>query len=360
MFELKSDVIYKNNPVNKLNFDEYKIDKPIESSNNILYATASTIQTAFNTKITYDEKTNTISLYTLPYLNEYYKEAVKKYGYDGISEEFANGKTLTKDMLVVNKDNKYGVISTNNLETIIGNKYDKMIYLESTREFIVTSDGKCGILSTDGETKIGLRYEDVGLIDGKLGLYYTKNNNLYGVVNSKGKMLTYNEFEDIGVDRNTFSLGDMKSNYILYNNCIPLKKDGKWGMVDKLGTVILNFDYDSLGYIEEETDLYYNTTPTPVQTGTANEININNVATIPSIEGIVFGINGKYGVVNAIGNLIIPFKCDKIFSATNEGVDEYFLERSGMTVSLKKYLELNKINVEEIYQSIVKTENWKQ
>ena len=52
-----------------------------------------------------------------------------------------------------------------------------MIYLESTQEFIATNEGKTGVLSIDGETKIGLRYEDVGLIDDTLGLYYTKNNN---------------------------------------------------------------------------------------------------------------------------------------------------------------------------------------
>ena len=76
-----------------------------------------------------------------------------------------------------------------------------------------------------------------------------------------------------------------------------------------------------------------------------NDNKINNVVVIPSIEGIVFGGNNKYGVVNSTGKVIIPFKNDKIFSATNEGIDEYFLERSGVVVSLERYLETNNIKI---------------
>ena len=344
MFELNSNILYKNNPINKQNFDSYIVDRSVTSSAGELYATAQAIQTAFNTKVTYDDTTNTIYLETLPYLVNYYKSIATRYNYTGISEEFANEKTITKNMLVVNKDDKYGVVSTKDFSSIIGNKYDKMIYLENTQEFIVTSDGKTGLLSTNGEIKINLRYEDVGIIDDMLGLYYTKSNNMYGIVNSKGKVIVYNEYEDIGIDRSVFDLGNMKNNFIIYDNCIPLKRDGKWGMADKLGNIILNFIYDTVGYVEEN-DAPYVLEKTPTPSATQNDNKINNVVVIPSIEGIVFGGNNKYGVVNSTGKVIIPFKNDKIFSATNEGIDEYFLERSGVVVSLERYLETNNIKI---------------
>ena len=349
MLELNSNILYKNNPINKQNFDAYTVDKSVISRDGELYATAQTIQTAFNTRVTYDKATNTIYLETLPYLVEYYTGVVTRYNYTGISEDFANQKALTGRMLIVNKDEKYGVISTDDFSSIIGNKYDKIVYLESTQEFIVTSEGKTGLLSIDGETKINLRYEDVGIIDSMLGLYYTKSNNLYGIVNSKGKVLCYNEYEDIGVDRSTFDLGAMKSNYILYDNCILLKKDGKWGMADRVGDITVSFMYDDIGYIGEN-DYTSNLprTPMPNSTqGTAqNENNINNVVVIPSIEGIVYKLGDKYGVVNINGEVIIPFKNDKIFSVTSEGIDEYFLERSGEVMSLTAYLEKRKNRVE--------------
>ena len=270
---------------------------------------------------------------------------------------------MSRDMLVVNKDDKYGVVSTKDFSVIIGTKYDKMVYLENTEEFIVTNDGKTGVLSKDGEVKIGLRYDEVGLIDGEEKIFYVKNDNLYGVLNQNGKVLVQIEYDGIGIDRKTFPLYNFYNNLLLYNNCIPLKKSNKWGIVDKSGNTILNFEYDKLGYAEiaivddeqGENNLssktgnrITNSVNGVIDTTTGLERSINNAAVIPDIKGIIIGKNGKYGVVNSIGKMVIPCEFDKIYSITNEGNDEYYLEKNNRTTKLTKYLEDNKINVEEI------------
>ena len=343
MFELNSNIIYKNNAADKLNFDKYITDGKVKSYNNALYATQNTIQMAFNTRVTYNEDNKTIYLETLPYLVEYYKNIVTEYGYTGIAEDFITRKTLVYDMLVVQRDKKYGVVSTKDFSSIIGTKYDSMIYIENTQEFIVTSEQKTGTLDISGETNIGLRYDEVGLIDGQAGLYYVKNDNLYGVLNRKGRVIVYIEYDDIGINRNIFPLDNIKNNMFLYNNCIPLKKGTKWGIADKNGNIILNFEYDELGYAQGES-LNVEGENTTIDITTKDK-SINNVVVIPYIEGIVIGKGKQYGVANSIGEIIIPCEFDKIYSITNEGEDEYYLEKNGRVTKLDKYLEDNKINV---------------
>ena len=350
MFEMGSNIIYKNNSSSKTNFDSYKIGQTVKNYENMLYTTAEGIQIAFNTKISFNKANNTIILKTLPYLVSTYKTIAQTNGYTGISEDFINQKTLVKNMLVVNKDGKYGVISTDTFGSIIGNKYDKIVYIENTEEFIVTNEGKTGTISLDGETRIGLRYDDVGLIDGNNKIYYAKNNNLYGVLNQNGRVLVYVQYDQIGINRRQFPTADMKNDLFLYDNCIPLKKDDKWGLADKNGNIILNVEYDELGYIEiiipEVKEANNTVSNNVITTPTTSERSINNIIVIPEIEGIVIGKNDKYGVVNKIGKIIIPCEYDKIYSITNEGKDEIYLEKAGRTIRLSRYLEENKISVE--------------
>lgn len=336
MLELNSNIIYKNNSADKLNFDAYTINKEVKNYNGELYATTQAIQTAFNTRVVFEESNNTLYIETLKYLVEYYNSQVIKKGYIGLAEDFITQKALVKNLLVVNKDQKYGVLSAKDFSTVIGNKYDKIIYLENTQEFIVTNDEKTGILSVNGNVKIGLRYDEVGLIDGNEGLYYAKNDELYGVINKNGKVLVYVAYDKIGIDKTVFPLDNIKNNMFLYNNCIPLKRGTKWGIADKNGSIILDFEYDNLGYISEDKS-------------TSNaDISINNVVVIPEVEGIVIGKQNKYGVANSIGKIIIPCEFDKIYSITSEGKDEFYLEKNGKTIKLTKYLEDNKVNVDTI------------
>ncbi|MBR6033340.1 MAG: WG repeat-containing protein [Clostridia bacterium] len=355
MLEENSDIMYKSNSETKTNFDSYKLDKPVLNYNGILYASAQAIQAAFNTRFRYASANNTIYLDTLPHLVLQYEKTAKAYGYTGIGKEFGTQKSIIRNMLVVKKENKYGVISTTDFSTIIGDKYDAIKYIESTNEFIVTSETKSGILSANGTNEIKVMYDEIGIIDSSARLYYVKNNNLYGILNQNGKVLVYIENEDIGIDRRYFETADLKNDMFLFDNCIPLKKDGKWGLADKSGSIILNFECDRLGYtetviVQSEDKNNKNSQVNEIAITTAGDKSINSVITIPYMEGIVICKKGKYGVVNSIGKEIIPCEFDKIYSITNEGVDEFYLEQGSRVIKLNKYLEDNKINI-NIYKN---------
>ena len=228
------------------NTEEYEIENPIKIIDNKLYATPEAIAKALNIYIAYSAETRTLNIQTLEYLQSYYKSAVVSYGYTTIAEDFESQKSLSYGMIIVIKDGTYGVINANTFATIIGTKYDKITFIESTQEFLATSEGKQGVLSNVGETRIALRYDRIGTLESRLGLYYAINDNLIGVLNRTGKVIVFLEYENLGVNRTVFNLDSLENNLILYENCIPLQKENKWGMADKDGNTILNFEYDQL------------------------------------------------------------------------------------------------------------------
>ena len=60
----------------------------------VLYTTAEGIQEAFNVSFTYDQETNRVTIFTLPYLVQFYTPYALDYGYAEISETFANQKAI--------------------------------------------------------------------------------------------------------------------------------------------------------------------------------------------------------------------------------------------------------------------------
>lgn len=349
--ELNSNIIYKNTSEDKVNFDIYKVDLPVKSFKDSLYATQDAIQTAFNVSISYKTDNKTLYVYTLPYMCKVYDEELKKAGYTGITADFMTQKAIIKDMIVVVKDEKYGVVSATDYSTIIGTKYDNLTYLESTKEFIATNLEKTGIITVEGEQKIGLSYEEIGLIDSQQELYYVKKDNLYGALNKNGKVLLNMEYVEMGVDKQSFISDNIKNSMFLYENCIPIKKGDKWGIANKNGNIILSTIYDNIGYIQTLAE------------GETLDKSINNAVIIPniyidgqSIEGIVIGRNGKYGVASSNGNVIINCEYDKIYSITTEGENVYYMEKNGKVIKVADYVEANKMIIKGLisnYQNVL-------
>ena len=214
-----------------------------------------------------------------------------------------------------NATGNYGVKSADGRE-IIGAKYKSIKFIEGTREFVVTTDNdKMGILSSTGITKIQPVYDEIKQIDKNLNLYLVKNNNKYGVVNENGNTIIYLEYDRIGVDITQFESNDIKNQYVLFDNCIPVQRDNKWGFFDKTGQQIVELKYDEVGCV------------VGTQEGTSSQ----NVLIIPEYEAIVVGsqtTNGKkYGLVNSLGQELIGCVLDTIYSQTILGQETYLMEQ---------------------------------
>ena len=86
---------------------------------------------------------------------------------------FANQKAILNNMLVVSRETNSEAYAVIDLEgkTILEAKYDNITYLPETGDFKVEVDGKVGILSNKGETRIQIIYDDIELMDSDEGLY---------------------------------------------------------------------------------------------------------------------------------------------------------------------------------------------
>lgn len=300
-FALNSNKIYKLTiSDNNANYDYYYASKPVKAMNGKLYATTDALENAFNMSFTYDTDKQRVYIYTMPYLIETYTSRVLDYGYEAISDNFTNKKTVLNNMLVVTKNSNktYAVIDVQG-NTIIEAKYNYIEYLPNSGDFLVENNNKVGIISGKRETKVQILYDSLELIDSDSGLYLAKRDNKYGVIDSRGNIKIYIEYDQIGIDNTRFEQNDIKNKYLLYNGMIPAKKGNKWGAFDKNGNEILSFEYDSFGYI-----------------ASSNRDAIN-LLLVPNYNILIACQNKKYALINSAGEMIVKPVIDDALTLSN-------------------------------------------
>ena len=80
-FFLNSNKISKVVPDQTKDYEDYTITDPVIRINDKLYCTPEGIKIGFNVMFDYNQKTNSIEIYTLPYLVENYTKQFKDLGY---------------------------------------------------------------------------------------------------------------------------------------------------------------------------------------------------------------------------------------------------------------------------------------
>ena len=158
------------------------------------------------------------------------------------------------------------------------------------------------------------------------------SNNKKGVIEKNGKILIYLEYDEIGIDSTQFPTNDIKNKYILFNNAIPVKQNGLWGLFNIKGEKILPVEYYTLGCISGN--------------GSSSK-NANNILIIPDVKGIVvckqYDINnGKlqyYGVVNYKGQEMVPLRLDSVYSVVSDGQEQYTMIIDGKSYDLIQHIE---------------------
>lgn len=329
-FELNSKKIYKLDLNARAENYEYVYSKEaVKAIGGELYASADAIEKAFNVSFQYNEDRNTVQIFTLPYLVNFYNPYVLNWGYVGISEEFANQKAILKNMLVVTNNNKrVGVLDTEG-KSILEVKYSNITYLSSVGEggdFLVEDNGKVGVMSKNRETKIQLIYDSIELLDLDAGLYVAKKDNKYGVLDFRGKVIIYIENDEIGVDISRFKENGIKNKYILAENLIPARKDRKWGLYDTKGNLLVDYQYDSLGY-----------------TATSSR-NALSLLVIPDYNVIVACKDKKYTLLNSIGEELFSGPvADDIYMTIDGGEKHYYIRANDQEMDAEEYL--NQIDV---------------
>lgn len=329
-FELNSRKIYKLDLNARAENYEYVYSKqPVKAIDGELYATSEAIEKAFNVRFSYNEEKNTVQIFTLSYLVNFYNPYVLNWGYVGISEVFANQKAILNNMLVVTDNNKrVGVIDTDG-KSILEVKYSNVTYLPSVGEggdFLVEDNGKVGVMSKNRETKIQLIYDSIELLDLDAGLYVASKDRKYGVLDLRGKVIIYIENDEIGIDTSKFKENGIKNKYILAENMIPVRKDRVWGLYDTKGNLLVDYQYDSLGY-----------------TATSSR-NALSLLVIPDYNVLVACKDRKYTLLNNIGEELFSGPvADDIYMTIDGGKKHYYITANNQTMDAEDYL--NQIDV---------------
>ena len=320
-FSLGSNVIYKLD-LTKNNGDyEYAyIKEPVKAINGVLYTTTEGIEEGFNVSFTYDQDANRITIYTLPYLVQFYTPYALDYGYTEISEVFANQKAILDGMLVVSNDKAMGVIDTDG-KNLLEAKYDNITYLPSVGDFLVETNRQVGVLAKNGQTKVDIIYNSLTLMDSDAGLYVASREGKYGVIDTNGVIKIFIENDQVGVDTTRFSQNNLKSKYLLADNLIPVKKGDYWGLFEINGKQVVNFEYDSFGYIA------------------SNSRDAYSLLVIPDYNVIVAGRDDKYTLINSSGEMLFGLVADDIYMTISGGERHYYITVNDNLIDAEEYLQ---------------------
>ena len=308
---------------------------PIKYQNGMLYAYVQDLKTLFNAKVEYNQETNKVKLTSIESLYTAYQNAIQSLGYTSVDSTFVNKKALASDMIVAKKDSGgFGIIRPDGTE-IAGPRYTSIKYLETTEEFLVESNGKYGIISNLGQSKISMNYEDIKLLDKDSQLYIVKNSDKYVVINKDGVEVLYIEYDQIGVDKTQYPSLKNGNQYLFYDTIIPVYRDEKWGLYNIRGEEILPVQYDSVGCI----------------VSSKQSASVQNAILLDDYEGIIVGkeisetnSNKKYAVYNPQGDQLVDFQLDNIYYRTENGKDVYYLEKDGQIGLLDEVFSQNGIN----------------
>lgn len=335
-YTLNSNKIYKQ-LLTETDNEYYTIEKMVKMENEKLYMSLDGIQIATNSSIAYDETTKQFTVYTLPYLTTYYGAKNKDSVLLDDKADYTNKKAILYKMVVVQNANKqYGVRTIDGTE-IIGAKYKSIKFMESTQDFIVTSDdNKMGIMSAEGKTKISANYDEIKQIQKDLKLYLVRNEKKYGVINQNENIILHIEYDSIGIDISKYETNFTYSNheknrYVLFNNCIPVEKNSKWGIFDISGENLIPIEYDEIGCSK----------------GSLNGSKIN-LLMIPEYAAIVVRKGNQYGLVNHSGEEILRCVLDSFYIDIETGKALYKMEQGTQkNISVEEWMKqqgIQKIN----------------
>ena len=344
-FTANSNKIRKYPLLSQSESQDFEIDEPVSERGAKLYLSQAGLERAFNLKISYNQNENKVTIATLAYITSQYESTFSNVVItkSGFSKDviFNNQKALLSNLVVVkdtsSNNNLFGVslYKDNQLSNIISPRYKSVEYIEGIDDFIVkTEDDKYGIIGKDGITKVKPSYDAISEIDKNYGLYLVSTGKKQGVVNQNGKIIVYQDYDQVGLDKNIDD-NNVKNRYLLLDNCIPVMVNNKWGLIDKDGNQITPLVYDVIGCSTVK--------------NSNSSTNSVGVTLIPDMDGIVVGNTydvdntkiTKYGIVNSKGKLIVGVTADSAFAVTLENVTKYYLSTNNENIDIVDYWKKN-------------------
>jgi hypothetical protein len=150
------------------------------------------------------------------------------------------------DLFIVAKGGKKGLMGFDGRQ-VVAMEYEEVVYGE--RYFLVKKNGKAGIISRDGDVVVPVEYDMLNNVS--IGNEYSSTvftgtrqgrKGMIDAVTGKPKIeFVYDDI--IGTRRNSYNSTEY------FNNTIIAVKNGKYGMIEQNGTVVVPFEYEDLQYL---------------------------------------------------------------------------------------------------------------
>ena len=313
---------------------KYSLQSPIKLIDGSIYAPFEALPDMFNAQADLSEQ-NRIKISNFERVITRAQKTVGKLGYTSISGDYENFKAMLYGLAVVGGDGTdYGVVSLTDGKEVIGLKYEDITFIPNLRDFQIKAGNTVGIFASDGSTVIKPKeYDEISVYDEEHQLYLVKHEGKYGILNRLGEIIIHTDYDQIGYNVSENNQASNAEYKIIFDKCIPVKDGTKYGLYSIEGTELLACVYDELG--------------STLSMETAQSSNEKPVFEIPpelGIKGIIINQNGMYGVFDITSEtIIIPCVCTRVYSITKAAQTTYYLEYNGEQINLDQYLEANNL-----------------
>ena len=241
----------------------------------------------------------------------------------------------------------YGFIDAYNNE-ILPCKYDRLSILNNV--IIAEKDDKKGMFDLKGNEILPCKYDVISSSAGCAGcenlfvVIADKSSNVYELMDiSSGEAVLRMECQSMSmlhdgmlevridgksgiVDRTGRVIVPCEYDYIDDMSCrrgfLSVKKDGKYGIIDKKGRVVIPIEYQMCGYVARNRAVVKSD-------GKYGFVNRRGKVVIPieydRVLGFCYGWapacrNGKYGAIDKHGKTVIPFEYDIVDCRSKSGI----------------------------------------
>lgn len=235
-FYTDSNTIFKTTYDSNTDYEYYTLTNNVLEYNGNIYIALDDLSVALNLIVTYSGTNNQTSIETPENWVLAKEESFKELD-TTISSEPENLRAMSYGYVIINKDNKYGVISLETGSEVIGTKYASLVYCEYTNNFIVSNtSNKYGTIAKSGNAEISLQYDSFEIINYNPLLYKVERLERTGIIKSDGTIINEIDYDSIGYPENK----DEEIQYSLIvpnlNENIPQSiivcKDKKYGLIN--------------------------------------------------------------------------------------------------------------------------------
>lgn len=242
------------------------------------------------------------------------------------TEILALTNDYTNGYIVKNSEGKLGIIGTNK-EQILECKYSEIKHVYGNDMYVVKEDKNLAIVNKAGDTNIEISYTDIKSINGENVIVV--NNGKYGI---------------IGIDKTEKVKCEYQNIIYAFSDYYIVEKDNKYGVMNSNGEMLVGLEYDSLEFNKEsdcligsklndantyliDRNLVLKVTGTNVTVHNGYiRVNVNdeykfyNLKFEEKTNRDVFANNtlyvakndGKYGLVNRDGTLVVGYQYEDI------------------------------------------------